>query len=268
MSGPRARTPRSRTAPAVAAPGLRRRACRPAERYVARLATDGVDPRPDRPARGAAGCGSGTCSTARRSPRRCPTAPASSTSAAAPGCPGIPLGAGPSRPDADAGGADGPAGGVPGRGRRPSSTACRALAAGGSSAAGPRSGRSSPRSGRSTWSPPGPSRRSPGWSAGAAACCGPGTQLVALVGAERVAELPAVLGRARARPACGTSIRGLSVRTGGRCHYRGGHDAWTAVTDRRVECPSRCSTWNRYRHPTPFHVERHRHQVRCRKDPR
>ena len=40
--------------------------------------------------------------------------------------------------------------------------------AGGSSAAGPRTARSPPPSGRSTSSPPGPWRRSPGWSAGAA----------------------------------------------------------------------------------------------------
>ena len=40
--------------------------------------------------------------------------------------------------------------------------------AGGWSAAGPRSARSSRRWGRSTWSPPGRSPRSPGWSAGAA----------------------------------------------------------------------------------------------------
>ena len=89
-------------------------------------------------------------------------------------------------------------------------------------------------SGRSTSSPPGPSPRSPGWSAGAAACCArapswsPSSARRALDGAARRWSpnwRP---------PGCGTSTRGLSVRAlGDGCHYRGGHDAWSTVTAAR-----------------------------------
>ena len=88
--------------------------------------------------------------------------------------------------------------------------ASRRDCAGGSSGAGRRSARWSPPSAPSTSSPPGRSPRSPGWWAGAAACCVPGP-----AGRPRRCQRPrraAVTGPELRRPACGTCIRGLSVR--------------------------------------------------------
>ena len=78
----------------------------------------------------------------------------------------------------------------------------------------------------------------------------PGTQLVALVGASALAELPVPGARTGGRGDAGHPSAGCRCGPRGRCHYRGGHDARSTVTAPLPTAVRRCSTWNRYSHPT------------------
>ena len=217
----------------------------PAERYVARLAADGVT-------RGLIG--------PREVPRlwerhvlnsaavaeAVPRAPGSWTSAAAPACPGIPLGL--ARPDLTMTLVEPMA-------RRVEfleeavaelARATGRVRAGASSADGPRSGRSSARRA-------GRRRHRPGGGAAPPArrlvprLMRPGTQLVALVGARALEELPALLPELDGRRDAGRAAAGRRCRAG---------DAATTVvvmTREHGDAPRgarpTCSTWNRYSHP-------------------
>jgi 16S rRNA (guanine527-N7)-methyltransferase len=79
----------------------------------------------------------------------------------------------------------------------------------------------------------------------------PGTQLVALVGARAVRELPAMLPELTAAGMRDVRPRAVGAELG---------DAATTVVV--------MTRGHRYRNPTPFHVERLSPPVRCRRDPR
>ena len=119
---------------------------------------------------------------------------------------------------------------------------------GGSSAAGPRTGVVVASVGTVdvvTARAVAPLPRLVGWCRG---LMRPGTQLVALVGARALEELPALLPELTAAGMRDVHPRavGASARRG--CHYRGGHDAGNTVTA-TAHSPTLCSTWNRHSDP-------------------
>ena len=268
MIGPASRGRRGALPPpAVAATGLRRRTAA-AERYVARLASDGV-------ARGLIGPREvprlwerhvlNSAAIAEAIPHRRPGRRRRQRCRAA----GDPARAGAARRHPDAGRAHGPPGGVPRRGRRrtrPRSGARRAPLVAGHprSCRGP-AGRHRRRPGRRR-RPPGPSRRSPGWSAGAVDCCGRAPSWSPSSAPRPWRSCRRMLPELDRRRHAGRASAGCRRGPRRRCHYRGGHDAWTPVRSSSSRAFRPCSTWNRYSNPTPFHVERHGQCVR--KDPR
>ena len=172
------------------------------------------------------------------------------------GLPGHPARAGPAGHHAHAGRADGPAGGVPRGGRRrrspsrPARSAWRVVR-----------GRAEERAVVAAVGPVdvvtaravAPLPRLVGWCRG---LMRPGTQLVALVGARALDGAARHAGRARGRRHARRAFAGCRCGARRRCHYRGGHDAWSTVTALASSSVRPCSTWNRYSTPDPFHVER------------